>query len=164
MNVQKTFYLDRNIWREFVMLIEPQGGILHDCMKPTKSCLLTLEAIVFASWITLEGSEVISAALRPNRAIVRFVCALLTNISSQLIQQTVYRNVFLQRILDSVSVCTLCSQCQCHECVCAEPACAGCPHWDTEIRVGTAQGSVWQTGWRPTDIKKTTTKRTYFSL
>lgn len=37
-------------------------------MIHTDSCWLTLEAIVFASWIMLAGSEVISAALRPRRA------------------------------------------------------------------------------------------------
>jgi hypothetical protein len=48
-------------------MMDSKLDLNNDTGKHTKSCWLTLELIAFASWIMVEGSAVISAALRPER-------------------------------------------------------------------------------------------------
>lgn len=122
-------------------------------MNHTKSCWLSLEAIVVASWTMLEGSAVISAALRPKRAKTSSVTNFMITFNKTVLSLIPYHSVFLRSALDWAGMYTLLSQHQCQHCVCAEPPCAGSPHWDKETQVGTAQESVWQIEWTPANSK-----------
>lgn len=116
-------------------------------MWHTKSCWLTLEAIVFASWIMSDGSDVISAALRPGRT--KNGRHLSKNINKAALSLLLHRSVCLQSIPAGAGMCTPRCQCQGRCCGCAGPPCAGSPHWDKETPAGTAPESVLQTEWTP---------------
>lgn len=96
-------------------------------LKPTKSCWLTLEAIVLASCVIVEGMAVISAALRP-KIPKAFIQIVEFHQDCTQISMTLYHSVFPQSIPVSASTCTPHSQHQCHHCVYVEPPCAGSPH------------------------------------
>lgn len=122
-------------------------------MSHTKSCWLTLEAIVFASWIMSDGSDVISAALRPGRE--KKGHHLLKNTNTVALSLPLYHSVCLQSIPAGARMCTPRCQCQSRCCACAGPPCAGSPHWDKETPAGTAPESVLQTEWMPTSSHET---------
>lgn len=127
----------------------------------TKSCWLTLETTAFASLIKSDGSEVISAALRPGRGEKRSLTSLKWFAALSL---SLYHSVCLQSIPAGASTCTPHCQRQSRCCVCAGPPCAGSPHWDKESPAGTARESVLQTGWTPISIHETntSTKKTLY--
>lgn len=134
-------------------LVSKALGHWWNILWHTKSCWLTLEAIVFASWIMSDGNDVISAALRPGRK--KKGHYLLKDINKAALSLALYRSVCLQSIPAGAHMCTPRCQCQSRYCGCAGPPCAGSPHWDKETQAGIAPESVLQTEWTPTSSHET---------
>lgn len=124
-------------------------------MSRTKSCWLIREAKISASWITLGGSAVISAAFKPRKENTSVVIILIANFNrSALGFHQPHHSAFLQSILDSADTYTPLALHQCHHCGCAEPPCAGSPHSGRETPADTAPDSVWQTEWTPANSRE----------
>lgn len=126
-------------------------------MWHTKSCWLTLEATVFASLIRSDGSEVISAALRPEKQ--KKGHRLFKNTNKAALSLPLYHSACLQSILAGAGTCIPHYQCQSPCCVCAGPPCAGSPRWDKESPADTVRESVSQIEWTPISKNKHVSNR-----
>lgn len=81
-----------DVWPERIIKQNPKSWLFikHfsyiNLMKHTKSCWLTLEAIVFASCVTVKGRAVISAALRPKAQKTSTVTIFTVNFTSNVLR------------------------------------------------------------------------------